>query len=112
MSPQVTHSRSRHLSVLALLMISIVGTLFIWKSGLSAPANSHTIRGVVLSSAGQAVAQAQVKISATSESTLTDKTGRFKLDTRSSGVVTLVTTAQGYRADRRRVKLTQRFINW
>ena len=111
MSPQVIHSRSRHLPLLTFLMVSIVGTLLVWKSGISAPARSHTIRGVVLSSGGQAISQARVKIPATSESTLTDKSGRFKLDTRSSGVVTLVTTAQGYRANKRRVKLTQRFVN-
>ena len=108
---RLTRPFTQSLTLFSFVMIIGMAIFLTWSTSFSAPAGEYTIRGVVLSSNGKSIAQARVKISETSESTKTDSTGRFRLTTRSSGTVNLITTAKGHRTDKRRVKLTQRFVN-
>lgn len=94
-------------SLPSLLLLSALGVI----SSSIAASTEHTIRGVVVSSSGPAIARAQVSIMGGKASARTDKRGRFTLKTTRSGSVTLVTKRPGFQTDRRRVNVQGAFVD-
>lgn len=93
------------------LSMCLLGLLTAQIPGLSASPAPHTIRGMVLSSEGGAISQAQIKLEGGKESTMSDQQGRFKLTTNRSGALTLIASKRGFQTKRQPVTLRGSFID-